>query len=45
MSIKWNFRNEPSQDFSVVPVFAYKSFLKPLLGHRNMDALLSQREN
>ena len=25
MKTKWNFRNEPSQDFSVAPAFARKS--------------------
>ena len=37
MRTKWNFRNESSQDFSVVPAFARKSFWKPPLGHPNLE--------
>ena len=33
---KWNFRNEPSQNFSVVPAFAHKPSWKPPLGHTNL---------
>ena len=45
MRTKWNFRNEPSQDFGVVPAFARKSFWKPPLGHPNLEVLLSQVES
>ena len=45
MRTKWNFRNEPSQDFSVTPVFAGKSSWKPPLGHTNLELFLSQVES
>ena len=45
MRTKWNFRNEPSQDFSVTPAFARKSSWKPPLGHPNLEAFLSQVES
>ena len=45
MRTKWNFRNEPSQDFSVTPVFARKSSWKPPLGHPNLEVFLSQVES
>ena len=45
MITKWNFRNEPSQDFSVVPFFGRKSSWKPLLGHPNLEILLGQVES
>ena len=44
MKAKWNFRNEPSQDFSVVPAFAFKSSWKPPLGHPNLEVFLSRVE-
>ena len=44
MRTKWNFRNEPSQDFSVTPAFACKSSWKPPLGHPNLEVFLSQVE-
>ena len=44
MRIKWNVRNEPSQDFSVVPVFAPKSSWRPPLGQSN-EVFLSQVES
>ena len=42
---KWNFRNKPSQDFSVTPAFARKSSWKPPLGHPNLQVFLSQVES
>ena len=45
MRTKWNFRNEPSQDFSVTPAFARKSSWKPPLGHPNLEVFLSQVES
>ena len=42
---KWNFRNKPSQDFSVTPAFARKSSWKPPLGHPNLQVFLSQAES
>ena len=42
MWIKWNFRKEPSQNFSVVPVFALKLFRKPSSGHLYLELLFSQ---
>ena len=45
MRTKWNFRNEPSQDFGVVSVFARKSSWKPPLGHLNLEVFSSQVES
>ena len=45
MRTKQNFRNEPSQDFSVTPVFPRKSSQKPPLGHPNLEIFLSQIES
>ena len=45
MRIKWNFRNEPSQGFSVAPAFTHKSSWKPPLGHPNLEVFLSQVES
>ena len=45
MRTKWKFRNEPSQDISVTPAFACKSFWKPPLGHPNLEVFLSQVES
>ena len=42
---KCNFRNERSQEFSVVPPFARKSSWKPRLGHPNLEVFLSQVES
>ena len=39
---KWSFRNEPSQDFSVVPGFACKFSWKPPLEHPTLEVFLSQ---
>ena len=36
MRTKWNFGNEPSQDFSVTPAFPHKSSWKPPLRHPNL---------
>ena len=45
MRTKWNFRNEPSQGFSVAPAFARKSSWKPPFGHPNLEVFLSQVES
>ena len=45
MRTKWNFRNEPSQNFSVFPAFARKSSWKPPLGHLNLEVFLSQADS
>ena len=45
MRTKWNFRNEPSQDFGVVPAFTRKSSWKPPLGNPNLEVFLSQVES
>ena len=45
MRTKWNFRNEPSKDFSVAPAFARKSSWKSPLGHLNLEVFLSQVDN
>ena len=45
MRTKRNFRNEPSQNFRVVPAFARKSSWKPPLGHPNLKVFLSQVES
>ena len=45
MRTKWNFRNEPSQGFSVAPAFTHKSSWKPPLGHPNLEVFLSQVES
>ena len=45
MRIKWNLRNEPSQDFNVAPVFVHKSSWKPSLGCPNLEVFLSQVES
>ena len=37
MRINWHIRNEPSQDFSVVPFFAQKSSWKPPLGYPALE--------
>ena len=45
MRIKWNFRNESSQDFHIASAFARKSSWKPPLGHSNLEVFLSQVES
>ena len=45
MRPKWNFRNEPSQEFSVVPAFARKFSSKPPLSRPNLEVFLSQDES
>ena len=45
MTIKWNFWNEPSQDFGVVPVFSDKFSWKPPLGNPNVEVFLSHFES
>ena len=42
--IKWNFRNEPSEDFPDKPAFRPKSSLKPPPGHPGLELFLSQIE-
>ena len=42
--IKWNFRNEPSEDFSDKPAFRPKFSWKPLPGHPGLELFLSQIE-
>ena len=44
MRIKWNFRNEPSQNFSETPTFRVKSSWKPPKGHLNLEVILSKIE-
>ena len=44
MRIKWNFRNEPSQNFSETPAFRVKSSWKPPKGHPNLEVFLSKIE-
>ena len=44
MRIKWNFRNEPSEDFSDKPVFCLKFSWKPPPGYPGLQLLLSQIE-
>ena len=45
MRIKWNFRNESSQDSHIASAFARKSSWKPPLGHSNLEVFLSQVES
>ena len=45
MRTKWNFRDEPSQDFGAVPAFAHKSSWKPPLRNSNLENFLSQVES
>ena len=45
MRTKWNFRNEPSQGFSVSPAFTRKSSWKPQLGYPNLEVFLIQVES
>ena len=45
MRTKSNFRNEPSQSFSVAPAFTRKFSWKPPLGHPNLEVFLSQVES
>ena len=45
MSVKWYFRNEPSESFSNKPAFSPKSNWKPPEGHPNLKVFLSQIEN
>ena len=45
MRIKWNFQNEPSEDFSDKPAFCPKSSWKPPAGHPGLELFLSQIEN
>ena len=42
MHSKWNFQNEPSEDFSDKPAFCPKSSWKP--HHPDLELLLSQIE-
>ena len=45
MSVKWHFRNEPSEHFSKKPAFSPKSSWKPPEGLLNLEVLLSQIDN
>ena len=45
MSVKWHFRNEPSEHFSKKPAFSPKSSWKPPEGLHNLEVLLSQIDN
>ena len=45
MSVKWHFRNDPSESFSNKPAFSPKSNWKPPEGHPNLEVFLSQIEN
>ena len=40
MCIKWNFRNEPSEDFSDKPAFRLNSSWKPSPGHPGLELYL-----
>ena len=44
MRIKWNLRNEPSEDFSDTPAFRPKFSWKLLPGHPGFELFLSQIE-
>ena len=44
MRIKWNFRNEPSEDFPDKPAFRPKSSWKTPPGHPGLELFLSQIE-
>ena len=44
MRIKWNFRIEPSEDFSDKPAFRPKSSWEPSPGHPGLEQFLSQIE-
>ena len=44
MHIKWNFQNEPSEDFSDKPAFRPKSSWKPPPRHPDLELFLSQIE-
>ena len=45
MSIKWHFRNKPSDNFSERLAFSSKSSWKSTLSHSNLEVFLSQLEN
>ena len=44
MRIKWNFRNEPSQDFSEAYTFRVKSSWKVSKRHPNLEVFLTKIE-
>ena len=44
MPIRWNFRDQPSEDFSDKPTFRPKSNWKPPPGHPGLEPFLSQLE-
>ena len=44
MRTKWHFRNEPTSEFSVTPVFSLKSTWKRPMDHPNVEVFLSQVE-
>ena len=42
--LKWNFRNEPTNNFSEIPAFSPKSGWKPPKGHASLEVSLSRVE-
>ena len=44
MRCKWNFRNEPTNNFSEIPAFTPKSGWKPPKGHASLEVFLSRVE-
>ena len=44
MPIRWNFRDQPSEDFYDKPAFGPKSNWKPPPGHPGLELFLSQLE-
>ena len=44
MRIKWNFRNETSQNFSETLAFRVKTSWKPLKGHPDLEVFLNKIE-
>ena len=44
MRFKWNFRNEPTNNFNEIPAFRPKSGWKPPKGHASLEVFLSRVE-
>ena len=44
MTCKWNFRNEPTNNFSETAAFRPKSEWKPPKGHASLEVFLSSVE-
>ena len=44
MTCKWNFQNEPINNFSEIPAFRRKSGWKPPKGHASFEVFLSRVE-